>query len=147
MSEYNTGGAAVAGGPSGPRASVGVRFVALIVDGIIVGVAQLVIALILGMTAARVIGTVLGLAYYIYFEGSATGQTLGKRVMGIRVVDFNTGGPIDMSRAVVRNLVRIVSGLACFLGYIWAFFNKEKQTWHDMAAQTVVVPVSAYPIS
>lgn len=147
MSEYNIGGgAAAAGGPSGPRASIGLRFVALLIDGVILVVVQLVIRAIAGQAAAQILGAVIGIAYYAYFEGQPAGQTLGKRVMGIRVIDFNTGGSIDMGRAAIRSVVRLISGFVCAIGYIWALFNKENQTWHDLAAQTVVVPVSAYPV-
>ena len=146
MSEYNTGGAAAAGGASGPRAGIGSRFVAALIDGLIVGVVQIVLSLVIGRSVAQLLGVVLTIAYFAYFEGQPAGQTLGKRTMGIRVIDFNTGGSIDTSRAAIRGVVRIISGFACLIGYIWAFFNNEKQTWHDLAAQTVVVPVSAYPV-
>jgi uncharacterized RDD family membrane protein YckC len=146
MSEYNIGGTAAAGGASGPRAGIGNRFVAALIDGLLVGVVQFVLSLIIGRSLSQLLGLVLAVAYFAYFEGQPAGQTLGKRVMGIRTIDFNTGGSIDTSRAAIRGVVRVVSGLACGLGFIWALFNKEKQTWHDMAAQTVVVPVSAYPV-
>ena len=40
--------------------------------------------------------------YFVYFEGGPTGQTLGKRALGIRVIDLNTGGSIGYARALVR---------------------------------------------
>ena len=140
---YNAGGAE---GPTGPRAAVGVRLVAFLVDLIILGVVQVILWMFLGKALAQLLGLVLDIAYFSYFESQPAGQTLGKQVMGIRVIDITTGGPIDMSRALVRSVVRIVSGAACVIGYVWAFFNKETQTWHDLAAQTVVVPVSDYPV-
>lgn len=146
MSQYNIGGGAPAGMPSGPRAGVGARFVALIVDGIIVGVISAILGAVLGDALGQVVGLALGIGYYTYFESQPAGQTLGKRVMNIRVIDFNTGGSLDTSKALIRSVVRLVSGFACAIGYIWALFNKEKQTWHDLAAQTVVVPTSAYPV-
>jgi uncharacterized RDD family membrane protein YckC len=33
------------------------------------------------------------------------------------------------------------------LGYLWMLWDKERQTWHDKFANSVVVPVSAYPIN
>lgn len=146
MSEYNTGGAAAAGGASGPRAGVGVRFVAALIDGVLIGVVQFILAALIGRSVAQLLTVVLSIAYFGYFEGQPAGQTIGKRVMGIRVIDFTTGGSLESSKALVRAVVRVVSGFACAIGFIWALFNKEKQTWHDLAAQTVVVPVSAYPV-
>jgi uncharacterized RDD family membrane protein YckC len=134
-----------AGGASGPRASIGVRFVAALIDGILVGIATLILRAILGFGAGTAVGVLLGIAYFAYFEGQPAGQTIGKRAMNIRVIDFATGGSLDSSKALVRSLVRQVSGFACAIGFIWALFNKEKQTWHDLAANTVVVPTSAYP--
>lgn len=147
MSEYNVTSGTQAGMPSGPRAGIGLRFVALFIDGVILLVVQLVFLLVLGQGIARLVGLVLGIAYYTYFESQPAGQTPGKKIMSIRVIDFETGGPIDSSRALIRSLVRMASGFVCLVGYIWAFFNKEKQTWHDLAARTVVVPTSAYPVS
>ena len=58
---------------------------------------------------------------------------------GVRVVDADTGAIIGIPRAIVRNLVRIVSGLVFGLGYLWMLWDPRKQTWHDKAANTVVV--------
>ena len=134
-----------ADGPSGPRASFGRRLVAWITDSVIVGIAIVVLAEVLG-TTGNVLGLALGLAYYTYFEGGATGQTLGKRALGIRVYDFRVGGPIGYGRGLLRYVGKIISGLVCFLGFLWMLWDREKQTWHDKIATTVVVPVSAYPV-
>lgn len=134
-----------AGGASGPRASIGVRFVAALIDGVIIGVVTFVLRGILGMGPGTALGVLIGIGYFAYFEGQPAGQTIGKKAMNIRVIDFATGGSLDSSKALVRSLVREVSGFACALGFIWALFNSEKQTWHDLAANTVVVPTSVYP--
>ena len=95
--------------------------------------------------AANGLGTLLGLAYYTYFEGSS-GQTPGKKALGIRVIDFSGGGPIGYGRALIRYLGRIVSAIVLLLGYFWMIWDKEKQTWHDKFANSVVVPEAAYPV-
>jgi uncharacterized RDD family membrane protein YckC len=135
-----------AGGASGPRAGFFQRLGAYIVDVIIVGVVYLIVWAIAGEAAATVVGLLVSIGYYIYFEGSPSGQTLGKKVLGIRVVDYSTGGPLGYSKAFIRWLGRILSGI-CILGYLWMLWDKEKQTWHDKIAGTVVVPVSAYPVT
>jgi uncharacterized RDD family membrane protein YckC len=66
--------------------------------------------------------------------------------MNIRVIDANTGGSIGYGRAAIRWLMKIVSGLACLIGYLWMLWDKEKQTWHDKVAGSYVVPTSAYPV-
>jgi uncharacterized RDD family membrane protein YckC len=141
--QYTDGGS----GPSGPRAGFWRRFVAALLDGIIVGVVGTIVGEILGGGgAANGIVLLLGVAYYTYLEGSS-GQTLGKKALGIRVVDLGGGGSIGYSRAFIRYIGRYVSGLVLLLGYLWMLWDKEKQTWHDKFANSVVVPESAYPVS
>lgn len=41
--------------------------------------------------------------------------------------------------AVARYLIAIVGALAFYLGYLWMLWDEKKQTWHDKAANTVVV--------
>jgi len=133
-------------GPSGPRASFGLRFAAAFIDAVLVGIVGIVLRLILGPAGVG-LNILLGVAYFGYFEGSPSGQTIGKRAVGIRVIDFQNGGSIGFGRAVVRYLMRIVSSLACLVGYFWMLWDKEKQTWHDKVAADVVVPTSAYPVA
>ena len=68
-------------------------------------------------------------------------------VFGIRVVDFNTGGPIGYSHGFLRTLGKILSGIPCDLGYLWMLWDREKQCWQDKIATTVVVPVQYYPVT
>jgi uncharacterized RDD family membrane protein YckC len=144
QSTFTAGGS----GPSGPRAGFWRRFVASLVDGILLGVITGVLyAFSDNENAANGFGTLLSLAYFTYFEGSALGQTLGKRALGIRVIDLKAGGPIGYGRAFVRWIGRIVSALPLLLGYFWMLWDKEKQTWHDKFANAIVVPTSAYPVS
>ena len=141
-------GVAAGDGPSGPRASFGIRFVGWLIDVILVGVVSSLLTAILSLeTAGSVaIQTLLGIAYYTYLEGSPSGQTVGKKVMNIRVIDFAGGGAIGMSRAFIRYVARILSSIPCGLGYFWMLWDKEKQTWHDKLSNSVVVPTSAYPV-
>ena len=144
MSDFGSGGTGVV---SGPRASFGVRLVAIIIDSVLVGVIGGILSLILGNTLGTVVNIILGLAYYGYLEGSPSGQTVGKKAMNIRVIDFNGGGPIGPGRALLRYIGRIVSAIPCLLGYFWMLWDSEKQTWHDKIATTVVVPTADYPVA
>lgn len=134
-------------GPSGPRAGFGQRFGAALIDGILIGVIGAIANVSVHSAVGGVIPLALGIAYFGYLEGSNSGQTLGKKWVGIRVIDFNTGGPIGFGRAVIRYFGRWVSAIACLLGYFWMLWDKEKQTWHDKFATDVVVPVSSYPVA
>jgi len=130
----------------GPRAGFWQRFAAAFIDGIIVGIPVLVLYEV-AKGAGYALGLILSVAYVVYFEGGPTGQTIGKRVLGIRVYDFDGGGSIGYGRAFIRWLGRILSSIPCYLGYLWMLWDGEKQTWHDKLAASVVVPVSHYPVS
>lgn len=135
-----------AGGPSGPRASFFRRLGATIIDWILVSI----VAVPLELAVRRggfVIGLAIAIVYFGYLEGSQSGQTVGKRALGIRVIDFQSGGPIGFGRAVIRYAGRYVSGIPCFLGYFWMLWDRERQCWHDKFANDVVVPVSSYPVA
>jgi uncharacterized RDD family membrane protein YckC len=94
--------------------------------------ATLAVVLILALIAF-----VAGIVYYAKLEG--TGQTVGKGALGIRVVDARTGGPIGTGRGVGRYFARILSGLVCYLGYLWMLWDPDKQTWHDKMVNCYVV--------
>jgi uncharacterized RDD family membrane protein YckC len=82
---------------------------------------------------------VAAVVYFAKLEGGPSGQTVGKRALGIRVVDSAIGGPIGTGRAVGRYFARILSALVCYLGYLWMLWDPEKQTWHDKLANSYVV--------
>jgi uncharacterized RDD family membrane protein YckC len=141
QSSYGTSG----DGPSGPRAGFWRRFVASLLDGLILGVLYLIVLVVLDEAVAGGLYLLANLVYFAYFEGAAAGQTPGKKALGIRVIDFKTGGSIGYGRAFIRYIGRIVSSIPLGLGYFWMLWDKEKQTWHDKFAGSVVVPESAYP--
>jgi uncharacterized RDD family membrane protein YckC len=121
------------------RAGFWRRFAAAIVDGILLNIVSWILALILATVTGYGIGLLITIGYYTYFHGS-TGQTPGDAALSIRVVDKDGGGPIGYGRAFVRWLVSLVSGAVILLGYLWMLWDGEKQTWHDKAANSVVVP-------
>jgi uncharacterized RDD family membrane protein YckC len=129
-----------AGGASTTDARAGfwIRFAAALIDGVLLGVVSTVLQILVG-SAGTVLGIVVGLAYYTYFEGES-GQTIGKRAVGIRVVDIEGGGAIGFSRAFIRYVGRYISAIVFFLGYLWMLWDPQKQTWHDKLANSVVVP-------
>ena len=133
-------------GPSGPRANFGQRLLAMLVDWLVLVVPVVVLFLIFDPGIAYLLSIIVVFGYYIALQGGPTGQTVGKRVLSIRVVDFDTGTPIGYGRATVRMLVQFFLSGILYLGYLWMLWDREKQTWHDKASRSVVVPLSAYPI-
>jgi uncharacterized RDD family membrane protein YckC len=147
MADFGPPPDAGGGVQSGPRASFGVRFVALLIDVVLLGVVGSITSMIFRPAIGSILQLLIGLAYYSYLEGSPSGQTVGKRVMSIRVIDFNTGGPIGTTRGLIRYISRLVSTIPCLLGYFWMLWDPQKQTWHDKFATTVVVPTADYPVA
>ena len=69
----------------------------------------------------------------------ARGATPGKMVIGARIVDATTGGPLKPAQAVLRYIGYYVSAIPLFLGLLWVGIDKRKQGWHDKLAGTLVV--------
>ncbi len=81
---------------------------------------------------------VAGIVYWAKLEGGR-GQSIGKKALGIKTVDRQTGQPIGAGRAVGRFFARYLSGAVCYLGYLWMLWDKEQQTWHDKIVNSYVV--------
>jgi uncharacterized RDD family membrane protein YckC len=84
------------------------------------------------------LGIIIGVAYYASFHSSRGGATLGKMVVGIKVVRSD-GERITLLRAIGRYFAAFLSGLILCIGYLMAAFTDRKQTLHDMICDTVVV--------
>jgi uncharacterized RDD family membrane protein YckC len=115
------------------------RFGAALIDGLVVGIVELILRLLLG-DVGFAIAIVFSFGYYTYFHGN-TGQTPGDAALGIRVVDIDSGAVIGYPRAFGRCLVSIVSGLVIVLGYLWMLWDPRKQTWHDKAVSSLPIRV------
>ncbi|HVD00502.1 MAG TPA: RDD family protein [Candidatus Dormibacteraeota bacterium] len=133
-------------------AGPGSRFLAQMID-FPLQVLLLVVALVSGLAIGGVVGDVnvalvvaaiLGFivvwGYFPVSEAVWSGKTLGKYAFGLRVVG-DQGEPIQLSQAVIRNLVRIVDFLPFFygIGIIALFWNGRGKRLGDLAAGTVVV--------
>lgn len=121
----------------GELADLGTRFIALIIDGFILG---LITGLLFAgaRNAGGFVGFVVGVIYQWYFLTQQNGQTPGKRIMGIRVIKVS-GAPLQAADVIVRYIGYYVNSIVFMLGWIWALFDKDKQGWHDKLAGTVVI--------
>lgn len=120
------------------------RFVAYLIDAIIVAIPIYLIYGTIGGSFlepnvfSQIIGGILGVAYFVYFESSEKQATFGKQAMGIIVTDLN-GGRISPLNALGRYFAKILSALIILIGFIMAGFTEKKQGLHDMLAGTLVV--------
>lgn len=67
------------------------------------------------------------------------GATLGKVVMKIRVIEVKTLSNPSFFSAFNRAVFRVVSEALMYFGFIWAFLDPYRRSWHDFTAKTVVV--------
>src|SRR5262249_44130140 len=68
------------------------------------------------------------------------GTTVGGIVTGIKIVRMD-GGPINFATALIRFLAGFLSLAVLFLGFFWAGWSREKRSWHDIIAGTMIVRV------
>jgi len=148
----------------GPMTSSGVRyagfwirFLAIFIDGLIVGIPLTILFFVLSGGAVNAalanpsngspqafsstpnngLELVVQFLYFSYFWSS--GSTPGMRIFGLRVVDASGQGSIGFGRAALRFLGYLVSASCCAIGLIWAAFDSRKRGWHDRIANTVVI--------
>ncbi len=75
--------------------------------------------------------------YNFLFVWLLAGTTPGKKLLGLRVV-MDDGSPVDAKRAGMRSVMSLVSGSLMMLGYLWAWKDARRRTWHDSVAGTRV---------
>ena len=143
-------------------ASLRRRWVAIVIDGIIVAIATVLLLVSSGAMAsldAAVLGNdelamseafsqfqsntltsniVVSAIYNVVLMVLFNGQTLGKMLLKLRVIK-KRGGRITILDAILRNVVGYTISQIFLVGYLWAVFDREKQAWHDKMAGTVVV--------
>ncbi|HEV8278508.1 MAG TPA: RDD family protein [Streptosporangiaceae bacterium] len=100
------------------------------------------------------LGAAVGVVSFAYdwLQHGLWGQTIGKRVMGTKVVTADTRSPISgqaaCGRAAVYALVPVVpsvGGLFALVNESWLLWDPRRQCLHDKAARTVVVKTSMLP--
>lgn len=127
-----------------------IRFVAVMIDGVVLLVAQGILfgsgwilsggSLGPGMAIKGVVnffGTLIGAAYGIVFHW-LWGQTLGKMALQIKVVSMD-GGPLSFGQAVGRYFATFLSAIILCIGFIMAGIRSDKRALHDLLAGTRVV--------
>lgn len=116
-----------------------------VLDGLLVSV-QFVLALIIvgmageaeGADVATAFGTIIAILYYPLMHSSKHQATLGKKWLGLRVVD-ERGQRISVGRAFGRYFASFLSAILLGVGYLMVFFTARRQALHDKIAGTYVL--------
>ncbi len=106
------------------------RFIAAMIDGVLFWG--------LGFALRNGIFGLLFIAYETVLVSQWDGYTVGKKIMGIRVVPVS-GTQVDVVMAFIRSISKILSGVVFYLGFLWMLWDEKSQTWHDKLAETNVV--------
>jgi uncharacterized RDD family membrane protein YckC len=117
-----------------------IRFGAAIIDGVILLIISSILSILARFTygLGSMFGIFLPLLYYWLFTG-LKGQTPGKMVLGIKVVNARGERP-GLGVAAMREILgKLISAIALCLGFLWIAWDREKQGWHDKIADTHVV--------
>ncbi|KHL19160.1 putative RDD family membrane protein YckC [Mumia flava] len=89
-----------------------------------------------------VLSGIVAIGFDLWNQGirqGTKGQSLGKQVVGIRVIEIATAQPQGAGKGFLRWLLLVILFNACFLDVLWPLWDKKKQTWHDMIVSSVVV--------
>jgi len=152
--------------PTVAYAGFWLRFVAVIIDFIVIYCVRALIFLPFGITTGMgmhgmfhgrhpqdigelipmlalviriaIISAVIQWLYFSLMESSSWQATLGKKALGLTVTDLE-GRRIGFGRATGRYFAKIISTLILFIGYMMAGFTEKKQALHDMIAGTLVL--------
>lgn len=114
------------------------RFVAFFVDSTLVGIITDLVSSGLHGPSQGAVGLILSGLYWTLFIGGG-GQTLGMRLLKIRVIPSDGRAHITYLDGALRYVVMVVGEMALFLGFVWAGWDRNRQAWHDLAARTLVV--------
>lgn len=87
-----------------------------------------------GTVFSYVVPAVVVIVFWVYKSA-----TLGKMILGLKIVDAETGEAVPAKRLIGRYLGYYVSTIPFLLGLIWVGIDKRKQGWHDKLAGTVVI--------
>lgn len=120
-----------------------IRFLAYLIDSLILGVGFVAIVMLLGMMGLELFSPVLifavvAILYWAGMHASGRQATYGKALLGLKVTG-TIGDRISFVKALVREVAKILSTLTFLIGYILAGLTKRKQALHDFIASTQVV--------
>lgn len=122
-------------------ANWGQRFAGTLVDVLVFAVPYVLV--IVGRNVPALIGlgglAVFGVAIWQLIMEGRTGQTVGKKALGIRLVKEETGQPLGVGMAFVRRLAHFLDSLPLYLGWLWPAWDAKSQTFADKVCGSIVI--------
>ncbi|MFE0027129.1 RDD family protein [Amycolatopsis sp. NPDC059021] len=141
------------GGPPRNLANWGQRVGAFLIDlGPVIGIQLIGYLVMIGsITAGSIllgIGGLAGLGWTVYnrwIQGGNTGQSLGKRVLKIKLVKEDTAQPLGAGGAFLRDVCHFLDSAVCYLGFLWPLWDDKAQTFADKIVGSIVVTDDGAP--
>lgn len=134
---------------AGWGARVGAYIIDGLVPGVLVGIGYAFVAAGINTTTAEVsisplayVFFLLGLVVHVYNRwilAGKTGQSWGKKALGIKLIGEESGQPIGGGMAFVRDLAHTVDSIICDIGFLFPLWDAKKQTIADKIVKTLVV--------
>src|SRR4051812_22898895 len=110
------------------------RFVAKMIDQIIICIPWIAIAMLLqAHILGQIVGVLIGIFYFPLFEASSLKATPGKAIMNMAVLT-EAGSQLSIGQAFIRFFTGYLSGAILCIGYLMNLFTEKRQTLHDMIA-------------
>ncbi|WKV72155.1 RDD family protein [Streptomyces sp. PCS3-D2] len=138
-----------------PLAHWGLRFGAYLLDALIIagpmylltGIGTALSGDETGATVGGILGLLgllytLGMAIFQLYKEGTTGQSIGKKIVGISLHREADGATLGFGMAFVRKLAHFLDSITCYLGWLWPLWDEKKQTFADKVCSTVVVTVN-----
>ena len=149
------------GQATGSLANIGPRFIALLIDGIILGVVYSLLTVLLVHSSVTfdasgavtsidtgggstyfvwIIELAISAAYYYanfqYFQG----RSLGQKIMGLRYVMIGSNTPVTLGTFLLYRVIgEIINSVCLLIGWLWAFFDPNRQTWGQKVINVVTI--------
>ncbi len=114
-------------------ASAFIDYLAIPIVAILFAIAHVwVLALLLDLVA-------IVWALYNAFIGGSTGQSVGKRIIGTRLLRESDGQLIGGWMGILRYILHVVDSILCYIGYLWPLWDAKRQTFSDKIVGTIVI--------
>jgi uncharacterized RDD family membrane protein YckC len=117
------------------------------VGGYLIDVVPLVILVFIGVATHSVILILLldlvalvVSGYNRWYMAGTTGQSWGKKALGLKLVSESTGAPIGAGMAFARDICHFLDSIACYIGWLFPLWDAKRQTFADKILSTIVIP-------
>ena len=120
------------------HASIWKRFWAFVIDVLVFALLFWVLAQLIDNFTVSLVLLVIIWLYYALLESSPWQASLGKRIMGLKVID-KRGRRLSFSKATKRLFARLITNFTFYFGFFSAAFDKQNKTLHDRLSKSMVI--------